>query len=149
MNKITIKQQIKDMETKLAEMKAELDKPKEFEWKYPYHAPFLDHIQIREGTGCSKKLIEHGRYRQTQANAERALERNRLANRLEALAEQLDPDWVADWSNRSQPKYTVYLSDGIHTTSLYYDTQHIGQVYMSRNVAIKICNMLNNKEIEL
>ena len=149
MNTELVQQQIKEVEAKLSEMKAELVKLEEFKWKYKYYSPYLQHTRVEEGTGCSESLIYHGRYRIKKDNAERALERNRVANRLEALAEQLEPDWVANWSDKGQNKGYVYYCEGEYT---YYSTSfahNIGQVYMSVTTAKKIVDMLNNKEIVL
>ena len=96
--KENLEKQIAEMESKLKEMREELNKPKEFEWSYTNEKTFLvNPYSIQSGVdGSSPTYLTHGRYRKTRENAERALERNRVANRLEALVEQIDPEWVAD-----------------------------------------------------
>ena len=151
MNKEVLKQQIEEMKAKLADMEAELNKPKGFEWKYTHNRAFvvISYDICDNMSGVDTDYLCHGRYRTTQENAERALERNRLANRLEALAEQLDPDWVVDWENGMQEKWYVYYIRGEYKYSCMGGVQHIGQVYMSKATAAKIVDMLNSKGIEL
>ena len=55
------------------------------------HETYLVGVQevIPEADGDALDFIEHGRYRHTKEVAEMSLERNKRANRLEALAEDL------------------------------------------------------------
>lgn len=154
MNKEQLQQQIKEMELKLQEMKNELNKLEKFEFKYPACQTSL----IRACTtgygynGDDKYYLKHGRYRIKEENAELSLQRNKEANLIEALAEQIDPDWKADWGDIEQEKSYIYWS---HRAKKYYGTcvvswiKDIGIPYMSPKTAKTICEMLNNGEFTL
>jgi hypothetical protein len=148
-----LRQRIQKLKAKLAKTEAKLNESEEFKWEYEsYNACYLGSLFIEDNfLGQDKDYLYHGRYRKTKANAEKALERNRLANRLEALAEQLDSDWVADWDDPEQYKYYIVFSHDSQNYKTFARglLEGIGQVYMSEETAIKICNMLNSKEIKL
>lgn len=154
MDKNKLQQQIEEMEAKLTDMKAELNKPKFFKWEYKSGCTFqLFRSYVGNGYTVEDESLRHGRYRKTKANAERSLERNRVANRLEALVEQLDSEWVADWSNSKEDKCIILkdygMGNAIYKYCIYGSKYSPSQVYMSKDTALKICEMLNNKEIEL
>lgn len=89
--------------------------------------------------------INHGRYRLTQEVANRSLERNKRANRLEALAEQLGGLKVFEIGSYNY--YIVRSNIWIYknNTNLY----HAEKVYMTEKCAQKICDMLNSGEFTL
>lgn len=151
MNKEQLQKQLEEMKAKVAEMEKELNKGEKFEWKYPKDKTFVigAYSTHPECSGEIGYYLSHGRYRIKEANAKLALQRNKEANVIEALAEQLDPDWVADWDNEQQNKYYVFLSKNEYKCSWNNGAYSIGVPYMSRQTAVKICDMLNNGEIEL
>jgi hypothetical protein len=119
-----------------------------FEWKYELDEDgsciMIDSESIRT-CGIYDYYIEHGRYRKSQQAAEQSLARNKRANRLEALAEQLNglTEFVADSAN-----YYVYcekLEWRCSGTSTYYPER----VYMTKECAAEICRMLNEGEFSL
>ena len=122
-------------------------KPK-FEWEYlEYETYLLTRTEIGEGSsGNAKEYIDHGRYRKSQQAAEQSLARNKRANRLEALAEQLDGlvEFVYDEKN-------YYICTSRTEWERGYSTNIICPevVYMTRECAIEICRMLNAGEFSL
>jgi hypothetical protein len=122
-------------------------KPK-FEWKYELDEDgsciMIDSDSIRT-CGVYDYYIDSGRYRKTQQAAEQSLARNKRANRLEALAEQLDGliefninkrNWYI-WHSGNTWRYDF-------TCGFYPE-----QVYMTEDCATEICRMLNAGEFSL
>ena len=122
-------------------------KPK-FKWHYLFNNSFRlanTNITFYE-SGSSATLIEHGRYRKSQQAAKQSLARNKRANRLEALAEQLSG--LIDFVKGVSSGYYVYcekLEWRCSSTSTYYPEQ----VYMTETCATEICRMLNEGEFSL
>lgn len=123
-------------------------KPKKFKWNYTYGQTYLiDNVCILKNSDGDGSLIrEHGRYRKSKEAAEQSLARNKRANRLEALVEQLGglKKWVDGELN-----WVIYLRDGLwgYTSfSLSYEPE---KVYMTEECAMKICRMLNEGEFSL
>ena len=150
MNKATLQQQIADMEVKLAEMKEELNKPKKFEWSYVDNNTFYISTVCTDTafSGNSKLYIEHGRYRKTKQAAEMSLARNKRANRLEALAEQLGglKEFLYGEENYNIIFDINYGEWEILDNKIIY---HPEKVYMIQECAIEICRMLNAGEFSL
>lgn len=121
-------------------------KPK-FEWTYTKDDTYLvSAVYTKCVEGSNTDSIEHGRYRKTQQTAEQSLARNKRANRLEALAEQLNglTKFVVYSSN-----YYIYCmnkewSIGTATEAFYPEVIH-----MTEACAIEICRMLNAGEFSL
>ena len=123
-------------------------KPKKFECKYESKKTYIINTHTYEWhyNGSDKDYIEHGRYRLTKEAAEQSFARNKRANRLEALAEQLGglKEFETDESN-----YFIYSSiNGYGVSSNKLDFNPC-TVYMTKETAIKICEMLNNGTFSL
>jgi len=136
-----LEQQIEDMKTKLAEMEAEVKKSKKFRWDYKRNATYqLGEYSISSDCyGNSNYYLEHGRYRKTQANAELALKRNKEANLIEALAEQFGSDGSGGC--------IITLDKGKYCYC--YSTVTIGTPRMTEEIANKVCEVLNSKQVIL
>ena len=150
MNKETLQQQIADMEAKLAEMKEELNKPKKFECSYVDGNTFYISTVCTdtEFSGNCKLYIEHGRYRKTQKAAEMSLARNKRANRLEALAEQLGglKEFVCGTKNY----FVLYDNDtGEWESGWSFSLYNPSITYMTQDCNIEILRMLNAGEFSL
>lgn len=143
----TLKQQVKDMEATIARM--EQEKPKQFEFNYVKCNTYRVYdIYIEDNyNGDSSAGLEHGRYRRTKEVAEHSMARNKRANRLEAVAEQLGglEEWSTDFC-----RATIFLADGKWQYNYFIrDSFHPEKVYMTKDCAIIICHMLNTGEFEL
>ena len=121
-------------------------KPK-FEWKYEKGKTYFvgeDSIGF-EYEGSLLIFITHGRYRKTQQAAEQSLARNKRANRLEALAEQLDG--LIEFNINKRNWYIWHSGNTwrYHFTCGFFPER----VYMTELCAIEICRMLNAGEFSL
>ncbi len=123
-------------------------KPK-FEWKYELDEDgsciMIDSDSIRT-CGVYDYYIDSGRYRKSEQAAEQSLARNKRANRLEALAEQLNglTEFVADSAN-----YYIYYLDKRWSINLTMNPFYPEVVYMTETCAAEICRMLNAGEFSL
>ena len=146
-----LEQNIAKIEKQLAEMKAELKKSKKFEWKYPNETTYKltqdSRIKEFKQSLLIEPSINKGLYRLSKQYAEHSLERNRVANRLEALVEQIEPDYLPKPDMLIHSIFTV-KGGRYEVYSQYYD-RFIGQVYMSKATATKICELLNSGEVVL
>ena len=120
-------------------------KPKKFEWNYmpddddSYN--LVDSSSIRT-CGIYDYYIEHGRYRKSEEAADQSLARNKRANRLEALAEQLGG--LKEWENGEDNYYIYrYGNSAIWTITVTCNCFYPESVYMTKNCAIEICRLLN------
>jgi len=117
---------------------------KNFEWQYKEQSKFLVTTVsvVPDYTATNKDFTEHGRYRLTKEIAEKSLLRNKRANRLEALADQLN--------GLNGP--IAYHIARVHDvwTHIHNGARYIPEVvYMSEECAIEICGMLNKGEFSL
>lgn len=122
-------------------------KSKKFEWEYnkPYCISAIA-IEPTRNSHKLKNIIEHGRYRKTREAAEKSLLRNKRANRLEALAEQLGGLKRFEFN---QPNWHVVKADVLwkeYQATLIFEPE---KVYMTKECAIEICRMLNEGEFSL
>ena len=150
MNRAKLEEQIGEMEYQLHKMREELNKPKKFEWKYiDRNAFYVSTTLIDSGWGIeNKSCIEYGRLRKTQKAAEMSLARNKRANRLEALAEQLGG--LKDFERGNENHYIYFNnSDNTWHFGTAVVTHNPGIVYMTEQCAKKICRMLNDGEFSL
>lgn len=145
---------IQDMESELAGLKAELNKPEKFIFVYEKGFTFkISEYSVSRGQeGKDHDYLTNFRYRQTKINAETDLQLQRELLCIGALAEQIDPDykskvkWLIDkefysiQQDMNTGEYQVYYS---------YPKRRLGIVYMPKDVAEKVCEILNNGEVEL
>lgn len=90
---------------------------------------------------------------QTEEQAEKARDAMRTHNRLLAWLAENDDGWVANWRDDDQGKYYVY---SVHTPegkvyrfNINWNDCGLGTVYMSKNNALKLCKLLNDRVVEL
>ena len=132
----------------------ELKKPEKFEFKYEREETFIiysDEIES-EGNGDVQRKLDFGLYRINENNAKEALQLNKESNIVGAIAEQIDVNYSKDidWNNKEN-KYSIYYNNQTGKYSSFYNSFNIylGTVYMSKEVAKRVCEILNNKEVEL
>ena len=100
-------------------------------------------------TGISQPSYkEYGVERVTRKVAEKAAKAMRTFNRLLAYRDEFDPDFLFD---ATKYNWFVYFNFDSQKYSWSYarDAMYIGQVYMSKPVAIELVEKLNNKEVVL
>lgn len=119
------------------------NKPK-FQWNYPISNTFLlaAHTIDYNYDGDSFQNIESGRYRLTKEVAEQSLLRNKRANRLEALAEQLG----GLVSSEAGPNryYIIFWQDLAKPQAEDLYTVRPETVYMTEKCVFEICRMINS-----
>ncbi len=110
---------------------------------------------VREHVYHSSNLSINDKYKLNIRVAEQAMITNRQANRLNVLMESvaldLNDTWVADWNELGQYKYSIYYNncyDCYESKKLYY-SQDIGVSHCSKQVAERVCELLNNKQYVL
>jgi len=150
MTKQEILAQIEVLKEETKKLEELANKSEKFEFEFtPYHTYMLEtHTHYETCSVKEEEYIRHGRYRLTEEGAQLSLERNCKANRLEMLAEYLDglkefKEGEKDWYVFYDYHYKKWVTGG-SSTSFFPET-----VYMTREIATKIANMLNNGEYEL
>jgi hypothetical protein len=77
----------------------------------------------------------------------------RLGALVEAVTIEMNmEDWVADWNDKNQTKGFVSYDheDNKYVESYFLRTNRLaGVIYVSKEVAKRVCEILNNKEYEL
>lgn len=146
-----LERQVVEMKATIKAMKAEETKPKKFEWNYTpdddgsYN--MVDSSSIRT-CGIYDYYIEHGRYRKSEEVAKKSLARNKRANRLDALAEQLGG--LKEFKYGEDNYYIYRYGDStLWTITVTSNCFYPEVVYMTKESATEICRMLNNGEFEL
>lgn len=145
---------IEAAEAELANLKAELNKPDKFEFKYPLGCTFIidDGIIHENANGCDSLFIHSGRYRINSNNAEQAVRLNRESNLIGAIAEQIDPDfaskvlWGGDIRNYCI-EYVISSKQYVLVSTSYFKTP--GVVFMPKEVAEQVCEILNSNQVSL
>ena len=158
MNANKINEQIEKLEQELAKLKAEATAPSKYEIEYEEWNTWCvgNYKIIQRHSGTDEDYLNSGRYRSTKKFANEHFKIQNEMMRLGALVEAVTiemnmEDWVADWSdgdqhkchisydNFSTPSYTIYV----------VFLRDMGVIYMPKEVAIRVCEILNNKDYEL
>lgn len=108
----TLKQQTADMEVKIKEMKAEIERlENEWEMKCPYKYGdeyfFIDEvgslIEIRwDGLDMDKDRFSQGNIFPTKQATELEAKRRNLLTRFRAFRDECNGNWKPDWSNNGE-----------------------------------------------
>lgn len=130
MNKEALAQQIKDMETKLAEMKAELEKPEPtinyWQPKGSEHYWFVNiYGLVRRGCTTDPELLEKGHYRvfKTEEEANKYADYVKAEEILKKEIATLNEGWVPNWKNQDQTKYSFSLTPNKERVSIEYNSK--------------------------
>lgn len=149
-----ILKELAEAKSRIEFLEKELKKPEQFEFIYKEdNTYYIGGCSIQNGlSGNSENLLNYFRYRQTEANAKADLQLQKELMCIGALAEQVAPDYKSkvSWTfdrefysiqqDMKTKEYQVYCS---------YPKRRLGVVYMPEDVAEKVCEILNNKKIEL
>lgn len=119
----TLKQQATDLEAKLKEMKAEIERLENgLEMKYPYK--YNDNIYVltsdgevvKDYWGCSdydRNRFLQGNTFLTKEAAELEAKRRNLLTRFNAFRDECNGDWKPDWSNSDKKWEIDCLEEGV------------------------------------
>ena len=137
-----INNEIKELKIRLAELEKKAKECK-VGLNYKNGCCFVGMTDIGTNyAGSSEDYLEHGRYRDTKEQAEYSLARNKRANRLEALVMKLQP-------NELGGDYYIYNNEGGWNCVRTTITTQPGKVMMTKDTAIKVCEMLSSGEYSL
>jgi hypothetical protein len=121
------------------------DEPDKFEFKFTENETFLigETCVHERCKGKDTLSVDIGRYRTTKEGAELSLKRNQRANRLEMLVEYLGglKEFVYGKKNWYVGFYDKEYEWGSYSTNTLYAPE---RVYMTEEVAIKVCELLNS-----
>ena len=147
-----IQAQIEALKKELCKLEELTNKPEKFEFRFPEgkaHIIYFTHI-ADSGAGNDPDCLQHGKYRLTKYGAVLALERNRRANRLEMLAEYLGGLKEFKFAKEEKHWFVSYGCNSKEwTAACHVNVYDPEKVYMTKEVAMKIADMLNNGEYEL
>jgi hypothetical protein len=158
MNTNKINEQIERLEQELTKLKEEANKPSKYEIEYEAGSTHLigNYRTIQVNSGTDEDYLNSGRYRKTLKFTNEHLNIQNEMMRLGALVEAVTielgmEDWVEDWNNEDQYKYYVDCDSRYKKYKLdwRWTTKTSGVIYMPEAVAIRVCEILNNKEYEL
>lgn len=155
MKKEEILAELKIARERIEFLENELKKPEKFEFKYEREETFIiysDEIES-EGNGDVQRKLDFGLYRINENNAKEALQLNKESNIVGAIAEQIDVNYSKDidWNNKEGNYYSIYYNNQTGKYSSFCNSfnRYLGTVYMSKEVAKRVCEILNNKAVEL
>lgn len=113
----TLKQQTADLEAKLKEMKAEIDRLENgWEMKCPYKdgdeyyfvsANGLTKYDSWDNYDFEKRAFAQGNIFKTQQAAKLESKRRNLLTRFRAFRDECNGDWEKDWKNHRNRKYFI------------------------------------------
>ena len=158
MNANKINEQIEKLEQELAKLKAEATAPSKYEIEYEEWNTWCvgNYKIIQRHSGTDEDYLNSGRYRSTKKFANEHFKIQNEMMRLGALVEAVTiemnmEDWVADWNDEAQVKYCVRYNHkgGEYCLDYWCTLKTVGVIYMPEEVAIRVCEILNNKEYEL
>ena len=117
----TLKQQTADMEAKIKEMKAEIERMENgWEMKCPYREGDRFYLVNPRGSvkfvfwdNCvsNKKSFNQGNIFPTRKAAELEAKRRNLLTRFRAFRDECNGDWKPDWNDINQDKYVIKLEE--------------------------------------
>ena len=104
----------------------------------------------------SYKAVSNDKYRLAGAEYQTKSQADSAAKQLRAYARQLaylaenDDGWIADWFNKNQNKYYVYIAHQSNKVTIHsnYTDQSFGIIYMSEANATKLAQLMNDGIVE-
>lgn len=128
-------------------------KPKVEKWQPKGGYFYIEQDGYITNQRSTNKPTAFGMAYPTKEAAEKARDAMRKHNRLLAWLAENDDGWVANWRDDDQGKYYVY---SVHTPegkvyrfNINWNDCGLGTVYMSKNNALKLCKLLNDRVVEL
>ena len=137
-----LNKQIEKLEQEIVKLKEIANKKEEYVIEYIENKTyFVGTFAIDNGySDGDYGWKENARYRHTKEQANISLARNKRANRLEALAMAIGGayEWEEDENN-----YFIYYINGKYATHYANYVYRATDVYMTKETAIKVCEILN------
>lgn len=127
----TLKQQTADLEAKLEEMKAEIDRLENgWEMKCPYNyndSYYYIAVSGNVSQDCwcdfegEKESFEAGNIFKTKEAARLESKRRNLLTRFRAFRDECNGDWKADWTDDGDPHFFIYYDYEAKELKTYAD----------------------------
>lgn len=146
-----LKQQTADMEAKIKEMKAEIERMENgWEMKCPYREGDRFYLVNPRGSvkfvfwdNCvsNKKSFNQGNIFPTRKAAELESKRRNLLTRFRAFRDECNGDWKADWSDSFTSKYLLSIIDSkLEVDSYWYANKFNTFGYFKKRRGRKTCD---------
>lgn len=121
-----------------------------FEWKFfpGCHIMDFNSNKVYNNTIIEQECIENGTLRLQHGNARLSLDRNKRANRLEALVEQLGYD-LKPWGSAGVLYYIYQNYSGKYQIDRTNGELQPEVVYMTEECAFEICQLINDHKFSL
>lgn len=158
----TLKQQTADLEAKLKEMKAEIERLENgWEMKCPYRegdeyyfvsANGLAKYDSWDNYGFEKRAFAQGNIFKTQQEAELEAKRRNLLTRFRAFRDECNGDWKPNWSEQDSKyflcysqKFDILSTNDIHICERFHTFGYFKTEYDAR----KSIKLFGDEIIEL
>lgn len=157
----TLKQQTADLEAKLEEMKAEIDRLENgWEMKYPYKLKDEYWLIYSDGgvgstfwfdRSTDKGIFDIGNAFQTEQAARLESKRRNLLTRFRAFRDECNNGWEPDWKNENSCKYCLLFEvNGFSAVRFYLDNMFNQFGYFkNKNDALKAIDLFGDEIKEL
>lgn len=154
MSKDELKESLAVAKKLIAAIEEELTRPDNFQLKYENEAWIVgwqSPSTAREATALNETIIKNGGYRMNSENALASARRRINANILEAIGEQLEPEYSPVYEDIKEEKcYIKYCTQtNQFEVEVNYSCGYIGAPVFSLQTAHIIKKMLNAGEIKL
>ncbi len=126
-----------------------VSKPEFEQWEPEGGEHVLDYDNTAEQAPTCNSARLAGRERATQELAKQAANASRERDRLEAFRDQYWSGWKADWENKKQGKYQVYINNttGIASSKAFFNARTLGTVYGPKEFAEEAAKMINSGKL--
>ena len=136
------------------ELTKEIQKEQKFDFNYPFDNTFLINKDVVYGgwRDYNPQALQFGLYRINEDNAIHQLNLNKESNLIGAIAEQIDLKYLEDIKfNSNEPKYCILYDhhNKIYRHKINMSSRILGVNYMSKDLAEKVCEILNKGLVQL
>ena len=140
---MNIQENIDKMKLELAEMEKQLQAEKQI--KLQGGGWYMQYSGTVNSTRMRSDCTDNGLERATKELAIEMIDRIVTSSQIEARAREIDPEWKADWSDRLQLKFLIYIQNksGKYGKDYHTTIRHVGLAYMSEATADQIVEELN------
>lgn len=136
------------------ELTKAIQKEEKFEFNYPFNNTFLINKDVVYGgwKDNNPQALRFGLYRINEDNAIHQLNLNKESNLIGAIVEQINSKYLEDIKfNFNEPKYCILYDHHkkIYKYSFNISCRILGVNYMSKDLAEKVCEILNKGLVQL
>lgn len=149
-----ILKELAEAKSRIEFLENELRNPEQFKFIYKEDNTYAIYSGDISGgwDGSSGDLLNNFRYRQTEVNAKADFQLQKELMCIGALAEQVDPDYKSkvSWAF-DREFYSIHqdMKTKEYQVQCSYPKRRLGVVYMPKDVAEKVCEILNNNRVTI